>query len=56
MGGSEATLGNAIATAMIFAFFASPILGSISDRYDLKMPLRKPTRQVTWERIFAGRE
>ena len=39
MGGSEATLGNVIATAMILAFFASPILGAISDRYGLKMPL-----------------
>ena len=35
MGGNEATLGNVIALAMLLAFGASPILGSLSDRYDL---------------------
>ena len=33
------TLGNVIALAMLLAFLASPILGSLSDRYDLKRPL-----------------
>ena len=39
MGGSDATLGNAIALAMMVAFIASPILGVISDRFNIKMPL-----------------
>ena len=39
MGGSDATLGNVIAIAMMVAFFASPILGAVSDRFNIKMPL-----------------